>query len=65
VGPRAGQDVVMRKNFLPLPRIEHRSTENTHLGQLHAPVALTAGEERRYPLDRRLGGPQSRSGCGD
>jgi hypothetical protein len=27
-------------------------------GQLHAPVALPP---RRYPLDRRLGGPQSRS----
>jgi hypothetical protein len=26
-------------------------------GQLHAPAALS-------PLDRRLGGPQSRSGCG-
>jgi hypothetical protein len=28
-------------------------------GQLHAPAALLPGE---YPLDRRLGGPQSRSG---
>jgi hypothetical protein len=31
-------------------------------GQLHAPAALTPGKEPRYPLDRRLGGPQSRSG---
>jgi hypothetical protein len=29
-------------------------------GQLHAPAALPPG----YPLDRRLGGPQSHSGCG-
>jgi hypothetical protein len=31
-------------------------------GQLHAPAALPPGKETRYPLDRRLGGPQSRSG---
>jgi hypothetical protein len=31
-------------------------------GQLHAPAALPPGKEHRYPLDRRLGGPQSRSG---
>jgi hypothetical protein len=32
--------------------------------QLHAPAALPIGKEPppRYPLDRRLGGPQSRSG---
>jgi hypothetical protein len=30
-------------------------------GQLHAQAALTPGT----PLDRRLGGPQSRSGGGD
>jgi hypothetical protein len=31
-------------------------------GQLQAPVALyTPGKEPRYPLDRRLGWPQSRS----
>jgi hypothetical protein len=29
--------------------------------QLHAPAALPPGKE---PLDRRLGGPQSRSGRG-
>jgi len=28
-------------------------------GQLHAPAALISGKEHRYPLDRRLGGPQS------
>jgi hypothetical protein len=33
-------------------------------GQLHAPVALPQGESPFYPLDRRLGGPQSRSGSG-
>jgi hypothetical protein len=33
-------------------------------GQLHAPAALTPKERvpGTYPLDRRLGGPQSRSG---
>jgi hypothetical protein len=31
-------------------------------GQLHAPSALPLGKSPRYPLDRRLGGPQSRSG---
>jgi hypothetical protein len=31
-------------------------------GQLHAPAALTPGKSPRYPLDRRLGGPRSRSG---
>jgi hypothetical protein len=32
-------------------------------GQRHAPAALyPRGKDRRYPLDRRLGGPQSRSG---
>jgi hypothetical protein len=31
-------------------------------GQLQAPSALPPGKEPRYPLDRRLGGPQSRSG---
>jgi hypothetical protein len=31
-------------------------------GKLHAPVALSPGKNPCYPLDRRLGGPQSRSG---
>jgi hypothetical protein len=30
-------------------------------GQLHTPAALPPGQEARYPLDKRLGGPQSRS----
>ena len=30
-------------------------------GQLHAPAALPP-EKSRYPLHRRLGGPQGRSG---
>jgi hypothetical protein len=33
-------------------------------GQLHAPAALPHGKSPWYPLDRRLGGPQSRSGRG-
>jgi hypothetical protein len=31
-------------------------------GQHHAPAALPQGKSPYYPLDRRLGGPQSRSG---
>jgi hypothetical protein len=31
-------------------------------GQLHAPAALPPGKEPWYPLDKRLGGPQSPSG---
>jgi hypothetical protein len=30
--------------------------------QLHTPAALPQGKSTWYPLDRRLGGPQSRSG---
>jgi hypothetical protein len=30
-------------------------------GQVHAPIALPPTREPRYPLDRRLGGPHSRS----
>jgi hypothetical protein len=33
-------------------------------GQLHAPATLPPGKKLWYPLDRRLGGPQSRSGRG-
>jgi hypothetical protein len=33
-------------------------------GQLHAPAALLSGKEPLYPLDRRLGEPQNRSGGG-
>jgi hypothetical protein len=33
-------------------------------GQLHALAALPQGKSPRYPLDTRLGGPQSRSGSG-
>jgi hypothetical protein len=35
-------------------------------GQLHVPAALSPGKKPRYPLHRRLGGPQNRSGrCGE
>jgi hypothetical protein len=34
-------------------------------GQIHASAALPCGKETRYPLDRRPGGLQSRSGSGD
>jgi hypothetical protein len=33
-------------------------------GQLHAPATVPPGKEPLEPLDRRLGGPQSRSGRG-
>jgi hypothetical protein len=33
-------------------------------GQLYAPAALPPGKRSCYVLDRRLGGPQSRSGRG-
>jgi hypothetical protein len=33
-------------------------------GQLHAPTVLPFGKSPFYPLDRRVGGPQSRSGRG-
>jgi hypothetical protein len=33
-------------------------------GQLHAPAALPKEKSPWYPLDRRLGGPQRRSGRG-
>jgi hypothetical protein len=33
-------------------------------GQLHAPAALLPGKKPWYPLDARLGGPQSMSGRG-
>jgi hypothetical protein len=33
-------------------------------GHRHAQAALPLGKELWYPLDRRLGGPQSRSGPG-
>jgi hypothetical protein len=33
-------------------------------GQLHAPAALSQGKSPWYPLERRLDGPQSRSGRG-
>jgi hypothetical protein len=34
-------------------------------GQLHAPAALLPENEPLVPLDRRLGGPQSRTGRSD
>jgi hypothetical protein len=35
-------------------------------GQLHSPAALPLAKEPWYPLDRRLGESQSRSGrCGE
>jgi len=33
-------------------------------GQFHNPAALPHGKRPWYPLDGRLGGPQSRSGRG-
>jgi hypothetical protein len=33
-------------------------------GQLHAPASLPRGQVLQYTLDRKLGGPLSRSGSG-
>jgi hypothetical protein len=33
-------------------------------GQFHTPAALPQGKSPRYPLDKRLGGPQGHSGLG-
>jgi len=33
-------------------------------GKLHAPTALPQGKNPQYPLNRRLGGFQSRFECG-
>jgi hypothetical protein len=46
------------------PRILYLGTLMEVSGQLHAPTALLRVKSPRYPLDRRLGGPQSRSGRG-
>jgi hypothetical protein len=46
------------------PRILDLGTRWEVSGQIHAPAALPSGKEPRFPLDRRLGGPQSRSGRG-
>jgi len=34
-------------------------------GQLHTLTTLPLGRSPRYPLNRRLAGPQSSPGCGD
>jgi hypothetical protein len=34
-------------------------------GKLQVPAALLHGKSPWYPLDKRLGGPQSRCGCGE
>jgi hypothetical protein len=46
----------MGRALLSLPR--HYMEVN---GQLHAPTALPLGKSPRYPLDRKLSGPRSRS----
>jgi hypothetical protein len=33
-------------------------------GQIHAAATLPLGNEPQYPLDKRVGGPQSLSGHG-
>jgi len=33
-------------------------------GQIHIPVTLSQGKDPRFPLDRRLDGPQSQFGRG-
>jgi hypothetical protein len=46
------------------PRIIDLGTGMEMIGQLHAPAALLPGKEPRYPLGRRMGGPQNRCGHG-
>jgi hypothetical protein len=47
------------------PTISYLGTRGVS-GQRDAPAALyRRGKDLRYPLDRRLGRPQSRSGCRD
>jgi hypothetical protein len=48
---------------LQIPNIHYNIIIIGVSGQHHAPAALyPLGKGPRYPLDRRLGGPQSRSG---
>jgi hypothetical protein len=45
--------------------ILHLGTRLEVSGQFHAPPALLLGKEPPVPMDRKLSGPQSRSGrCG-
>jgi hypothetical protein len=41
------------------------STLKRRNGQFHSPAAFTPWKKPHYPVDRRLSGPQSRSGRGD
>jgi len=45
--------------------LHDRSTSSGVSGQQHAPAALYPRGKTRYPLYRRLGGPQGRSGRGE
>jgi hypothetical protein len=45
------------------PRIPGLDTFEVN-GQLRTPAALSAKKDPRYPLDRRLSGPQNQSGQG-
>jgi len=42
----------------------HASLTSAMSGLLHIPAALHQKNSPRYSLDRRLGGPKSRSSCG-
>jgi hypothetical protein len=63
---------VKQSHYTPWSRFGGRGIAPTHSrlrhymgvsGQRHAPAALyPRGKDPWYPLDRRLGGPQSRSG---
>jgi hypothetical protein len=45
------------------PRIVWPRHQKEMSDEPHAPAALPPGKEPSYPLDRRLGGTQSQSGC--
>jgi hypothetical protein len=62
VGPRAGLDTVERRD-LPLGPI---GPKGEWMGTRTGLDAMEKRDLPQYPLDRRLGGPQSRSGrCGE
>jgi hypothetical protein len=46
------------------PRILKPQHEVEVSGKLHVPADLPPGKDHRYPLDRKVGGPQSLCGCG-
>jgi len=64
VHPRTGQEDPDREKRY-ISTLSLTSVQGGVGGQSHVLATLTPGKETRYPLYRRLGGPQGRSGpCG-